>query len=76
MKAHITKQETKLREVLNDNFRKVRQAGLMNGAAAVAGVIYKIATKENTSDTDKLKEITDFCQRSLALKEKLDDKNE
>lgn len=72
MKAHISDKEKVLHEALQDNFRKVRQAGLINGAAAIADVILKMAQEEDVTEHDRLKKIIEFCQKSLRLKEEHD----
>lgn len=68
MKAHISDKEEVLHKALQDNFRKVRQAGLINGAAAIADVILKMAQEEDVTEHDRLEKIIEFCQKSLRLK--------
>lgn len=72
MKAHIPEKDKALHKAMADTLRKVRQTGLINGAAGVAGVILDWVKNEELSEHDRLEKIKLFCEKSLGLKEKND----
>ncbi|MCM1334185.1 MAG: hypothetical protein NC084_04115 [Bacteroides sp.] len=70
MKAHISDKEQKLRQAIYDGYDKVRMAAMASAAKAVAGVVLKMAQDETQSESERLRTIVGFCQKSLSLSPK------
>lgn len=59
--------ENKLRDALEVTAKKIRDSGLRAGSKAICGVILDKAEDKTKTDSEKINDIIDFCERSLGI---------
>lgn len=63
-------QEKQLDKNIREHMRRVRDSGLIAGSKAICGVVLEKANNPKKTDGEKLKDIVEFCERSLGISNK------
>ncbi len=61
---------TKLEGKVKEQMQKVRDSGILYGCKAMCGAILKMANDKKKTEYKRLKDIINFCERSLEVVKK------
>ena len=65
MRRQQARREQQFEDALRENFKKVQSQAIAAGAYAMCKVILEKASAEDKTDTEKLRDIIDFCMISV-----------
>ena len=63
-------QEKQFNKKIREQIQKVRDSGLLAGSKAICGVVLEKVTDSTKTEHEKLKDIIEFCERSLGVANK------
>lgn len=73
---NFRKQEELFKEATKQAMEKVQLSGMMAGTTAICGIVLEKAKAENKTDSERLADIVEFCEKSLSTLKKTEKQNE